>query len=127
MSSPKFERAKQNNPGLAGFLDRLLAYLKVQIRAGQTVFIPKLAAAYLHLNDGEAFVLLEILARAGLLERIYNVYCRRNSLLLATVRNADALDEVPHCDECDAEHDVSELRVEIAFRLKDRSLVDEGA
>jgi hypothetical protein len=127
MSSPKFERVKKGNPGLADFLDRLLAYLRAQVRAGRTVFIPKLAAAYLHLNDGEAFVLLDILAQAGLLERIYNVYCRRNQLLLATVANAGALDDVPHCDECDADHDISELRVEVAFRLKDSGLVDEGA
>lgn len=127
MSSLKFERVKRDNPGLAAFLDRLLGYLRTQLAAGQTVFIPKLTAAYLHLNDGEAFVLLEILAQAGLIERVYNVYCRRNHLLLATVTNVHALDKVPHCDECDADHDISELRVEVAFRLKDRGLVDEGA
>jgi hypothetical protein len=115
MSSPKFERVKQLHPGLSALLDRLWDYIRSQHSSGQEYVVPKLAAAALKLNDGEAFVLLDLLAQAGLLRRVYNVYCRKENALLATVNSLEALDKVAHCDFCNCDHDPSDLKVEIAF------------
>jgi hypothetical protein len=117
MSSPKFERAKRENPELADLLDRLMSYITRQVENGQHFLLPKLAAAALGLNDGEAYVLLEILAKAGVLQRAFNVYCRKNGELLATVHSEQELNDIPHCDVCDRDHEVEELRLEIAFEL----------
>lgn len=127
MSSPKFERVKKRNPELAELLERLGVYIRAQIRNGQTFIIPKLAAAALHLTDGEAFVLLEVLTKGDVLRRVFNVYCRNEHILLATVDSIEALDQIPHCDFCDADHDVSNLRVEIAFGLVSGELMDVAA
>ena len=118
MSSPKFERVKLNNPRLADYLDRLVGYINAQIRAGQTYIIPKLAAAALRLTEGEAVVLLEVLVKGDVLQRIYNVYCGENDTLLATVDSTEALDDIPHCDDCDVDHDPRDLVVQIAYRPK---------
>ena len=112
---PRFERAKQQNPALAGHLDRLMGYIRRQIENGETFFIPKLAAAALGLNDGEAYVLLELLARAGTLQRAFNVYCKQNGVLVTTVHSEAGLAHVPHCDECDLDHEPYDLRLEVAF------------
>jgi hypothetical protein len=117
MSSPKFELAKRNNPRLADLLDRLMAYIDRQTENGQNFFLPKLAAASLGLNDGEAYVLLETLAQSGVLRRVFNVYCGPSGELLTTVHSEDELNEVPHCDECDRDHDLRDLRLELAFEL----------
>jgi len=127
MSSPKFDRVKQLHPDLAELLDRLGRYIRVQASDGQQYIVPKLAAAALRLKDGEAFILLEMLAESGLLRRIFNVYCRKNNALLATVDSLDALDEIAHCDFCNCDHDSSELKVEVAFRLSDDGLKDIAA
>ena len=127
MSSPKFERVKQQHPDVSTLLDRLSAYIRAQTADGQEYIVPKLAAAGLHLTDGEAFVLLEMLAEAGLLRRVYNIYCRRNNALLTTVESLDALDEVAHCDYCNVDHDPSDLKVEVAFRLANDGLKDLAA
>ena len=127
MSSPKLERIKQQNPDLSPLLDRLSAYIREQTTDGRGYIVPKLAAASLHLTDGEAFVLLEMLADAGVLGRVFNVYCRKNNALLATVDSLDALDEVAHCDFCDVDHDPSDLKVEVAFSLADDGLKDLAA
>lgn len=127
MSSPELERAKQRHPGVASLLDRLAAYITAQIISGQKYIIPKLAAAALGLNDGEAFVLLEMLAAEGFLRRVYNVYCRRENALLTTVDSLEALDEVGHCDFCDCEHDPSDLKVEVAFAPATGDLRDIAA
>lgn len=127
MLSPKFEHIKQQNPGLSALLDSLGQYIQSQIRDGQKYVIPKLAAAALHLNDGEAFVLLDLLAKAGLLRRIYNVYCRKESALLETVDNLEALDELSYCDFCGVDHDPSDLKVEIAFAPASSDLKDLAA
>jgi len=121
MPSRKFELAKQENPELAEVLDRLMAYVELQSENGEKFFVPKLAAAALRLNDGEAYVLLEKLAKAGVLRRAFNVYCKRTGALLATVQTEHELNEIPHCDECDAHHDTSDLRVEIAFELSEQN------
>lgn len=112
---PKFELAKEQHPALASELDRLKGYLTRQSERGELFFLPKLAAAALGLNDGEAYVLLEILARTGTLQRAFNVYCKPNEVLLATVHSEDELKDIPHCDECDLDHETGELRLEIAF------------
>jgi hypothetical protein len=94
-------------------------YIQNQIQSGQTFVLPKLAGAALRLNDGEAFVLLEILATGGLLRRIYNLYCRKTGVLLATVDDPRQLDEIPHCDYCDEDHQLQDLKVELAFAPND--------
>lgn len=128
MSSLKLERIKQRYPQLALLLDRLIAYIRAQSAGGQEYIVPKLAAAALQVSDGEAFVLLQVLADAGLLRRVYNVYCRKENALLATVDSLDALDELPpHCDFCDVDHDPSDLKVEVAFSLADEGLKDLAA
>lgn len=119
MSYPKLERAKQNNPGLSDLLDRLMAYIERQRNHGQTFFLPKLAAAYLGLKDGEAYVLLELLVQAGILKRVFNVYCRETDALLATVANEADLDDISHCDECDLDHGPTDVRLEIAFEMNE--------
>jgi uncharacterized FlgJ-related protein len=118
MSSPKFERVKRSNPRLSDFLDRLVGYINSQIQADQPYIIPKLAATALHLKDAEAIVLLEILTKGDILQRIYNVYCRESNVLLATVDSIDALDHIPHCDDCDADHDPRDIVVQIAYKPK---------
>ena len=127
MSSLKLERIKQQHPDLATLLDRVSAYIRAQTTSGQGYIVPKLAAAALHLTDGEAFVLLEMLAKAGVLRRVFNVYCRQNNALLATADSLDALDEVAHCDFCDVDHAPSDLKVEVAFSLADDGLKDLAA
>src|ERR1035441_4386404 len=109
MSSPKFESVKRNNPRIATLLDRLGEYIRDQGQSRQRYIVPKLAGAALRLNDGEAFVLLEILAAGGLLQRVYNLYCEKTGALLATVEDPKQLDEIPHCDYCDENHDLSGL------------------
>ncbi|MBB5062329.1 hypothetical protein [Granulicella mallensis] len=117
MLSRKFERAKRDNPGLSDLLDELMQYLERQQQSGQHFFLPKLAAAKLRLNDGEAYVLLEVLARAGVLTRAFNVYCKKSGALLATVSSEDKLNDIPHCDECDEDHERDGLRLELAFQF----------
>lgn len=117
MSSPKFELVKRNNPALANLLDRLMSYIRDQTVHGQKFFLPKLAAASLRRNDGEAYVLLEILTKAGILRRVFNVYCTPKDELLATVCSEDELDQIAHCDECDRDHERQELRLQLAFEL----------
>jgi hypothetical protein len=116
MSLPKFEHVKRNHPKLADWLDQLNVYICTQLSSGAAFLLPKLAAAKLGLTDGEAFILLELLAREGILHRVYNVRCRETDTLLATVDSIDALDDIPHCDDCDSDHPSSDLRVEIAFK-----------
>ncbi len=82
MSSHKFEHVKRSHPRLSSLLDALIGYIRGQLGRGEPFIIPKLAAAALGLKDGEAFVLLELLAEANLLQRVYNVYCRQNGMLL---------------------------------------------
>jgi hypothetical protein len=127
MSSPKFERVKRAHPDLAPLLDRLARYVSDQTQDGQEYIVPKLAAAALQLNDGEAFVLLEILAEGGVLRRVYNVYCQKQRVLLETVDSLEALDDVSHCDFCGADHDPSDLKVEIAFAAAKNDAKDLAA
>jgi hypothetical protein len=127
MSSPKFERAKRNNPGLAVLLDGLGRYILAQTQAGQTFIVPKLAAVALRLNDGEAFVLLELLARVEVLERVYNIYCRQSEALIQTVESLEPLDDDSYCDFCGGNHDISQLRVEVAFRVRNGESLDMAA
>lgn len=127
MSSPKFERIKQQYPGLSELLDRVGKYVQAQISSGQQYVIPKLVAAALRLNDGEAFVLLDVLAKGGVLRRVYNVYCRKENSLLATVESQEALDELSHCDFCGCDHAPSDLKVEIAFTPARGDLKDLAA
>ncbi len=115
MSSLKFEHVKQQHPGLAPLLDSLGAYIAGQILRGAQYIVPKLAAAALGINDGEAFVLLEMLAKEEILHRVYNVYCRKENALLTTVDRIEDLNEVAQCDYCNIEHDPSDLKVEVAF------------
>ncbi len=127
MSSPKFEHVKRANPDLAELLGRLGAYIAAQARAGQKYVVPKLAAASLRLKDGEAYVLLELLAKEELLRRVFNVYCKMTNELIKTVDSLPALDELHRCDDCDADHDSHELRVEVAFVPVDGELLDLAA
>lgn len=127
MSSPKFERVKQLHPGLSALLDRLAEYIRAQLASGQEYIVPKLAAAALRLNDGEAFVLLSLLAEGGVLRRVYNVYCRKENAMLATVDSVEDLDKVAHCDFCDVDHDPSNLKVEVAFSTANSDLRDLAA
>jgi hypothetical protein len=127
MSSPKFERIKQQHPGLSELLDRVGEYIQTQISGGQEYVIPKLVAAALGLNDGEAFVLLDLLAKGGVLRRVYNVYCRKENALLLTVDSVDALDVLSHCDFCGCDHSPSDLKVEVAFAPASSGLKDLAA
>jgi hypothetical protein len=127
MSSPKFEHIKQRHPGLSTLLDRLGIYIRAQSDNGQEYVVPKLAASALHITDGEAFVLLELLAEGGVLQRVYNIYCRKENALLATVDSLQKLDEFSHCDFCDCDHDPADLKVEIAFTVAEGGLKDLAA
>ncbi|WP_263383537.1 hypothetical protein [Granulicella arctica] len=127
MLSPKFGRVKQQHPGLTGLLDGLASYIRRQALSGQPYIIPKLAASALGLNDGEAFVLLELLSEGRILKRVYNVYCRDTGVLLATVNDPKALDDVPHCDFCDQTHAAHELRLELAYAPLDLDALDKAA
>jgi hypothetical protein len=116
MSSPRFELAKREKPELAGLLDQLMRYIRRQTERGQDFILPKLAGAELCISDGEAYVLLEILVKVGLLDRAFNVYCKSSGMLLATVPTEDQLDQIPYCDYCDSDHKPEGLRLELAFR-----------
>jgi hypothetical protein len=121
MSSPRFELAKREHPELVGLLDQLMSYIRRQSGRGQDFILPKLAGAELGISDGEAYVILEILVRTGVLERAFNVYCKSNDILLATVSTEDELDQVPYCDYCDRDHEPQDLRLELAFRLNEEA------
>ena len=116
MPSPRFERVKAKHRSLADLLDRMMGYVHKQLRDGETFVIPKLAAAMLNLSEGEAYVLLKMLADGGVLHQQYNVYCRPQGMLLGSADSADQLDKIPYCDFCDAQHEPHELSLEIAFR-----------
>lgn len=109
MSSHRLELVKRQHPALAPVFDELMGYISHQVEDGQTFILPKLAAAALGMNDGEAYVLLELLANEGVLKRAFNVYCKQTDVLLATVDNVDKLDDVPYCDFCDSQHQPAEL------------------
>jgi len=79
------------------------------------------------MNDGEAFVLLELLARGNILRRVYNLYCSKTGVLLTTVDDVSALDDIPHCDDCDADHNMSDLKVEVAFVVVNGDLQEAAA
>jgi hypothetical protein len=119
MLSPKLELVKRKNPKLADLLDRLMSYIDIQIKNGQSFFLPKLAAAALGLNDGEAYVLLGTLAKAGVLRQVFNVYCKPGGELLATARSEEELKNVSYCDQCDRDHPPEDLRLEVAFEKED--------
>jgi hypothetical protein len=127
MSSPKFERVKEKNPDLSKLLDELAQYIRLQLDKGQPFIVPRLAAAALDLNDGEAFVLLELLAKEDILRRVYNVYCGANDVLLATVNCITDFESVPHCDYCDEDHSSLDLKIEIAFILIGNDLIRRAA
>jgi hypothetical protein len=127
MSYHKLERIKNLYPTLAPLFDGMWNYILRQYKSGEMYFIPKLAAAYLKINDGEAFVLLDLLAQNDLLKRVYNVYCKKENTYLTTVDSPDALDEISHCDVCNVDHDPNDLKVEIAFALDKKSLKDIAA
>jgi hypothetical protein len=128
MPSPKLERVKARNRALSDFLDKMAGYVFQQISSGERFVVPKLAAAVLNINEGEAFVLLKILAEGGVLQQVYNIYCRPTGIYLTTVASLDQLDDVdkiPYCDDCDFQHEPQDLTVEIAFRPKN-GLMDAG-
>ena len=116
MPSLKFERVKAQHRNLAELLDRMVAYVRQRTDAGATYVTPRLAAAALKISEGEAFVLLRILAEGGVLKQQYNVYCRKEDIFLQHVDSLDDLDKVKGCDFCDRSHDPREFYVEIAFR-----------
>jgi len=116
MSSHRLELVKQKNPALASTFDELMVYISNQVEGGQTFILPKLTAAALRMNDGEAYVLLELLADEGFLKRAFNVYCKRTDVLLATVDSVDKLDDIPYCNFCDSQHEPNELKLEIAYQ-----------
>jgi hypothetical protein len=97
MSSPSFEHVRRNNPGLSDLLDLLMGYINRQKENGQLFFLPKLAAASIGRNDGEAYVLLELLANAGVLQRAFNVYCKTNGELIRTVNTESELRSLAIC------------------------------
>jgi hypothetical protein len=112
----RLERVKSKYSQLAGLLDQMVAYIRKQTADGEPFVIPKLAAATLQINAGEAYVLLKMLAGEGLLKQQYNVYCGPQGMLLGSVDSADDLDTIPYCDFCDMQHESYELTLEIAFR-----------
>jgi hypothetical protein len=116
MPLPRLERVKSRHRQLAGLLDQMVAYIRKQTTDGEPFVIPKLAAAALQINAGEAYVLLKMLAVGGLLQQQYNVYCGPQGMLLGSVDSADDLDTIPFCDFCDTQHEPHELSLEIAFR-----------
>jgi hypothetical protein len=116
MPSPKLERVKAKHRQVADLLDRMAEYIARQTSSGEEFIIPKLAAAALQINEGEAFVLLRMMADEHLVKQIYNIYCKELRTYLGSVNSLSALDEVPYCDDCDAQHPAHELTVEIAFR-----------
>lgn len=62
-----------------------------------------------------------------MLRRVYNVYCRKENALLATVDGLDDLDKVAHCDYCNVDHAPSDLKVEVAFSPANSDLRDLAA
>lgn len=112
----KLERVKASHRQLTGLLDQMIGYVRKQTSDGELFVIPKLAAAALQINAGEAYVLLKMLAAGGILQQQYNVYCGPQGMLLGSVDSVDDLDTIPYCDFCDTHHEAHELSLEIAFR-----------
>ena len=129
--SDKFEYAKQQHSDMADLLDRMQSYVHRQYGAGEPYIIPSLAGAAISLTDGEAYVLLEILASAGVVERAFNVYCRATDRYLTTAKSIEELDDPRlfdgFCDECGHQHDASEMRVELAFTVAKENRLSEAA
>ena len=116
MPSSRFERVKAKHRSLAHLLEQMMGYVHKQVHDGATFVIPKLAAAMLNLSEGEAYVLLKILADEGVLHQQYNVYCGSQGMLIGSADSADQLDEIPYCDFCDTQHEPYQLSLKIAFR-----------
>lgn len=116
MQSVRLERVKAEHPEIAALFDKLNSYINDQMSNGEEFIVPKLAGAALHLTDGEAYVLLRMMADAGIVRQVYNVYCREQGIYITTIESMAALEDVPYCDDCDTQHDPHELTVEIAFR-----------
>jgi hypothetical protein len=116
MPFPKLELVKSQHRELAPLLDKMAEYVRRQTASGESFVVPKLAAAVLGINEGEAYVLLKLLAEGGLLKQQYNVYCRPQGMLLQSVDSKEELDNIQYCDFCDKQHEPSELTLEIAFR-----------
>lgn len=116
MQSPKLEHVKARHVGVASLLDRLAEYVERQSAAKQSFVVPKLVGAALGISDGESYVLMEMMAESELLKRQYNVYCRKEGVLLTSVDSIEALNDIPSCDFCDSCHAPDELVVEVAFR-----------
>lgn len=116
MPFPKLERVKAKHREASELLERMAAYIRHQVESGQEFVTPKLAAAAIGVNKGEAFVLLKMLEEAGLLRQQFNVYCRNQGILLKSVDTLDDLDKIQRCDFCDKQHHSNEFEVEIAFR-----------
>lgn len=122
MPSPKLERVKARHREVADLLDRLAEYIARQTSSGEEFIVPKLAAAALQINEGEAFVLLKMMADEHLLKQVYNIYCKEQGTYITSVDTLNELDHVPYCDDCDAQHEPHELTVEIAFRPETSSV-----
>lgn len=124
MPYPRLELAKSKQPRLADLYDRMWAYALDRSRKGYEFVVPKLAAPVLGISNGEAFVLLEQLAEAGLFKTTYRVYCRAEGNLLATADSLEALDHVQldHCDFCNTDHGLEELIVQTEFKINTQDL-----
>jgi len=120
MPFPKLERVKARHREAAGLLDSMANYVCRQMAAHEEFVIPKLAAADLGLSEGEAFVLLKMMADEDVVKQQFNVYCRTHGILLQSVDKLDGLDDIKWCDFCDRQHGPNELFVEIAFRLSEK-------
>ena len=102
-----------NGSSIPGLLNRV----KVHINANGSQYItPRDVGLGVGINDGEAFVLLNLLAKAKILKRAYNVYCISTDTIMDSVEYTETLDEISRfCPTCNSEHEPSQLRVEIAF------------
>ena len=107
------QQETNNGSSIPGLLNRVRVHINAN---GARYITPRDVGLGIGLSDGEAFVLLELLVKANVLKRAYNVYCILTDTIVSTVQYLETLDEVStFCPTCNTEHDPSQLRVEIAF------------
>jgi hypothetical protein len=117
MPSSKLELVKQQHPAVARQLEDLVEYLSQQQQRGTDIFLPKLVAVKLNINEASALGLLSLLEEGGILTHEYHVLCRASGVLITTVQSLRDLEETYPCDYCGTDHtQEDEVKVQLVFK-----------
>ena len=115
MRLDKFARVKAKHPQLASMLERVADYVANRVSAHVRTVSPKLVAVALGVSEAEALGLLMLLEQAKLLKHRYEVRCRFSKVVIGSVEDKRDLRHLFGCHECDQEHDIEDVEVELVF------------